>query len=336
MAVNNSQDKAWRRREFFFSGAVVLAGPGVVLAQSAATGYPRQAIRMIVPFAAGGPTDILARAIGVRLTERLGQPVVIDNRAGAGGNIGAELASKAAPDGYTLILATAGILAVNPSLAKVRFDSVKDFAPITLTATLTSIMVVHPSLNIKNVKELIQLAKAKPGELSYGSSGNGTASHLAMEKFNRAAGVDIRHIPYKGASPAVNDLLSGTVQVMLIGLPTVMPHVTAGRIIALGISSPGPSAMAPGMVSIAEAAGLPGFEVSNWLGLLAPAGTPRPIITRLNAEIVEILHRPEVKDQLLKGGFEPVTSTPKQFASYLDSELKVWSKVVKDAGIKID
>lgn len=319
--------------------SLVAAGslaPSAALAQGGAGNYPQQPIKIIVPFAAGGPTDVLARAIGLRLTERLGQPVLIENRAGAGGNIGAEIAAKAPPDGYTLMLGTAGILAVNPSLSKVRFDSIKDFAPITLTANLTSLLAVHPSLKVKNAKELIALAKSKPGQLNYGSSGNGTASHLAMERLNRIAGIDIRHVPYKGAAPAVNDLVASNVQVMLIGLPTIMPQVASGRVVPLGISSLKPSAMAPGMPTIADAAGLPGFEVTNWLGMLAPAGTPRPIIARLNSEIVEILNRPDVREQLLGAGFEPLTSTTEYFASYLESELALWSKFVKDTGIKID
>jgi tripartite-type tricarboxylate transporter receptor subunit TctC len=291
---------------------------------------------MIIPFAAGGPTDVLARAISVKLSERLGQPVLNDNRAGAGGNIAAESAARATPDGYTLMLGTAGILTANPHLSKVRFDSQKDFAPIGLTAGLSSIMVVHPSLNVKTVKELIALAKSKPDALSYGSSGNGSASHLAMERFNREVGVNIQHIPYKGAAPAVNDLLSGTVQVMLIGLPTIMPHVTSGRVIPLGVSSLKASPLAPGVMPLADAMGVPSFEVNNWIGLVAPAGTPKAIITKLNAEVMGILRNPEVRDQLLKGGFEPLTSTPEQFASQIDIELSVWRKVIKDAGIKID
>lgn len=337
--LNNVQLKSPRRglvllAGWFAAAAIVISTS--VPAQSPAASYPDKPIRMIVPFAAGGPTDMLARAIGQKLTERWGQPVIIDNRPGAGGNIGAELASKAAPDGYTLMLATAGILAVNPSLSKVRFDTLKDFVPITLTANLTSIMVVHPSLQVKTVKELIQLAKARPGQLNYGSAGNGSASHLAMEMFNRVAQVSIVHIPYKGAAPAVTDLVGGTVQVMLIGLPTVMPFVRAGRVVALGISSSGPSPMAPGMITIAESGGLPGFKVSNWLGLVAPAGTQRSIISKLNTGIVDILRLPEMKERLLKGGFEPTGSTPEQFASYLESELRNWARVVKDAGITID
>jgi tripartite-type tricarboxylate transporter receptor subunit TctC len=322
------------RRAGLLGALAAVASP--VHAQSAAAAYPTKPIRMIVPFATGGPTDVLARAIGQKLTERWGQTVLIDNRPGAGGNIGAELAARAAPDGYTLMLATAGILAVNPSLSKVRFDSQKDFAPIALTANLTSIMVVHPSLPVKSVRELIQLAKSRPGELNYGSAGNGTASHLSTEKFKRVAQIDMKHIPYKGAAPAVNDLLSGTVQVMLIGLPTVMPHVAGGRLVALGISSLEPSPMAPGLPTIADSGGLPGFEVTNWLGLVAPAQTDRVIVDRLNREVVAILAMPDVKQQLLKSGFEPTGSTQGEFAKLLDAELKTWARVIREAGITND
>jgi len=197
-------------------------------------------------------------------------------------------------------------------------------------------MVVNPSLQVKTVKELIALAKARPGELTYGTPGNGSASHLAMEMFNRAAQVNIRHIPYKGAAPAVVDLIGGNLQVMLIGVPVVMPHVMSGRLVALGVASAGPSPMAPGMITIAESGGLPGFEIRNWLGLVAAAGTPRDIVDKLSAAINEILRVPEVKEQLLKSGFEPTRSTPGYFATYLESELKYWAKVVKDAGITTD
>jgi len=250
--------------------------------------------------------------------------------------IGAGLTAKSASDGYTLLLPTQGILTVNPALAKVRFDTLKDFAPITLVANLTSVMVVNPSLQVKTVKELIALAKARPGELTYGTPGNGSASHLAMEMFNRAAQVNIRHIPYKGAAPAVVDLIGGNLQVMLIGVPVVMPHVTSGRLVALGVASAGPSPMAQGMITIAESGGLPGFEIRNWLGLVASAGTPRDIVDKLSTAINEILRVPEVKEQLLKSGFEPTGSTPEYFASYLEAELKYWAKVVKDAGITAD
>jgi tripartite-type tricarboxylate transporter receptor subunit TctC len=314
----------------------MLAAATNAQAQNPAAGYPNKQIRMIVPFAAGGPNDFLARAIGQRLTERWGQPVVIDNRPGAGGNIGAELTAKSPPDGYTLLVATQGILAVNPSLYKLRIDTLKELAQVALLANLTSIMVVHPSLQVKTVKELIRLAQRRPGELTYGTPGNGSASHLSMEIFNRAAHTNIRHIPYKGAAPAVVDLIGGTIQVMLIGVPVVMPHVISGRLVALGVASAAPSPMAPGLPTIAESGGLPGFEIRNWLGLVAAAGTPREIVAKLNSEINEILRLPEVKEQLLKNGFEPTGGTPEYFASYLESELKYWAKVVKDAGISAD
>lgn len=337
--VNNAQLKLLPRNGALIAGwiaaALIAAAPGAH-AQNPAANYPNKPIRVIVPFATGGPTDILARAIGQKLTERWGQPVLIDNRAGAGGNIGAEMTARAAPDGYTLLLGTAGILMVNPSLSAVRFDTLKDFAPIALTSNLGSIMVVHPSLRVKTVKELIQYAKARPGQLNYASSGNGSASHLGMEMFNRATQLNIKHIPYKGAAPGVADLVAGNVQVMLIGLPTVMPQVTAGRVVALGVPTLAPSPLAPGVPTIAESGGLPGFEISNWLGLVAPAATPRAIITKLNAEVVDLLRLPDVKEQLFKGGFEPTGSTIEQMASVLESGLKTWAKFVKEAGITID
>ncbi len=288
---------------------------------------------MIVPFPAGGPADALARIVGEQLAQRLGQPVVIDNRAGAGGSIGAEMAARAEPNGYTLLFTTAGVVTVNPSLNKVPFDTMRDFTPVVLAATISSILVVPPSLHVVSVQELIRLAKSKPGELNYGSSGSGSASHLAMESFNRAAGVRITHVPYKGAAPAVTDLLSGNVQVMLIGLSTVMPFVRAGRLTPLGVSSLAPSPFAPDIPTIASA-GMPGFEVSNWLGMFAPVRTNAAIIEKLNAATNAIMTLPDTKQRMGKDGFENVASnTPAQFASYVQSEIARWSKVVKEAGI---
>lgn len=314
-----------------FAAAVVLTAHGA--STNAAAAYPDKPVRMIVSFAPGGPADILARAISQKLSERMGQQVVVDNRAGASGNIAAEVAARAAPDGHTLFLSTAGVLTVNPTLFKMPVDTVKDFAPITLAATITSILVVHPSLGVKTVKELIQLAKAKPGQLSYGSAGNGAASHLAMELFKSTAGIDMLHVPYKGAAPAITDLVGGQVQVMLIGVPVAMPQVRAGKLTALGIASLKRSPFAPELPTIADS-GLPGFEVSNWLGVLAPAGTPREIVNRLNREIVDILRQPDVKERLFQQGFETVVSTPEQFAAYMRTELGKWAKVIKQAGIK--
>lgn len=320
--------------------AVCLAAGALLVAGSASaqnpSAYPTKPIRIIIPFVVGGPTDILTRVIGQKLTEKLGQQVLADNRGGAGGNIAAEMTAKAAPDGYTLMLGTPGILTVNPSLSQVRFDTLKDFTPVTIAANLTSILVVHPSLGVKTGKELIQYAKARPGQLNYGSSGNGSASHLAMEMFNRAAQVSMRHIPYKGAAPAANDLIAGTVQVLLIGLPTVMPHVATGRIVALGVPTATPSPLAPGIPTVADSAGLPGFEMSNWLGFVMPSATPRAIVTRLNTEIVSIVRLPDVKAQLLKAGIEPTGSSIEEMAAALDAGLKSWPRIVKEANIKID
>ena len=307
---------------------------GTAVAQSG--GYPARPLRLVVPFAAGGPTDILARVIAQRLSERWGQQTVIDNRPGGGGNIGAELVVKAAPDGYTLILATQGILSVNPSLYRnLRFDPVRDFAPVSMAAAMANILIVHPSLEAKTVRELIQLAKAKPGQLLYASAGSGSASHLATEMFKSMAGVDIAHVPYKGAAPAVVDLLGGHVQVMLIGLPAGLPSARTGRLRALGVSSLQRSAAAPELPTLNES-GFPGFEVVNWLGVLAPAGTPPAILDKLNAEVQAILRLPDTRERLLGQGFEPGGNTRAQFANYIKAELARWTKVVKDSGARAE
>jgi tripartite-type tricarboxylate transporter receptor subunit TctC len=296
--------------------------------------YPNKPIRLIVPFAAGGPNDALARVLGLKLGERWGQPVVVDNKAGAGGSIGAEFVAKAPADGYTLLLSTTGVVAINPSLSQVHFDTVKDFAPITLAATIPSLLVVPPSLNVKSAKEFIALAKTQSGKMNFGSSGPGSASHLAMAMFDKAAGIELQHVPYKGAAPAVTDLLGGNVQAMLIGVSTVLPYVNAGKLVPLGVSSLKPSPLVPNVPTIAEAAGLPKFEVSNWLGVFAPTGTPPAIVNKLNAEINKIMQQPETWQSLSKDGFEPVTAnTPAQFGSYVKSEIAKWSKLVKDAHI---
>ena len=306
------------------------------LAQTPAASYPTKPIRIIIPFVVGGPTDILTRVIGQKMTEHWGQQVLADNRGGAGGNIAAEMTAKSAPDGYTLMLGTPGILTINPFLGEVHFDTLKDFTAVTMASNLTSILVVHPSLGVKTGKELIQYAKTRPGQLNFGSSGNGSTSHIAMEMFNRAAGINIRHIPYKGAAPAASDLVAGTVQVLMIGLPTVMPHVATGRIIALGVPTPTPSALAPGIPTVAESAGLPGFEVSNWLGFVMPAATPRSIVLRLNTEINSIVRTPEVRAQLLKAGLEPTGSTVEEMQASLETGLKNGARIVKEANITLD
>jgi len=296
--------------------------------------YPVKQIRMIVPFAAGGPTDILARVIAQKLSAAWGQQVITDNRAGAAGNIGTEMVAKAAPDGYTLLASSSGILTVNPNLfSKQPFDIQRDFSPITIATSVTNILVVHPSLPVRSVKELIALAKKRPGELSYSSSGIGSASHLSMELLKFTAGISVAHIPYKGAHPGVVDLVAGQVDMTLIGLPPALPHVKSGRLRALGVANK--SVALPDMPTIAES-GLPGFSVVNWLAVLAPAGTNKDVIAKLNSEIVRAVHQPDVKAQLMAEGFEPIGSSPERLAEEIRVWIPKWGEVIRKAGIKAE
>ena len=298
--------------------------------------YPNKAIRWIVPFPAGGPSDVLARAIGHKLSEHWGQQVVIDNRSGAGGNIGSDLAAKAAPDGYTLLMGYVGPLTINPSLyRKMPYDTVKDFAPVTAIASSTLILAAHPATTIKSLKELIARAKSGQSTLSFASAGNGTPAHLAGELVNAMAGIKIQHVPYKGAAPVVTELLGNQVPLGIAALPAVIQHVKAGRLNALGVSSAKRSIFAPDVPTIAES-GLPGYEVENWQGLLVPAGTTREIVNKLHTETVKILQSQDVKDRLYSQGFEIGTSTPEQFAAYLKADMVKWAKLVKSSGASID
>ena len=298
--------------------------------------YPVKSIRLVVTFPPGGPADILARAIGQQLTAAIGQQVFVDNRPGANGNIGTEIVAKAPADGYTLLLATAGILAVNPSLhSRLPFDVAKDLAPITLLAANTNALIVHPALPAKSVKEFIALARARPGQLSYASSGTGAASHLAMELFKSTAGIDILHIPYKGAAPGIIDLIGGHVQAMLIGMPAALPPVKAGKLRALAVSSLRRSPVAPELPTIAES-GLPGFEVVNWTGMLATGGTSAEIIAKLNQEIVRVLRQADTNEKLASQGFEALGGSPEQFAAYIKTETVKWAKVVAASGARAD
>ena len=302
---------------------------------ASAQAYPHKTIRMIVPFPAGGPTDIIARSVGQKLTESTGQAVVIDNRGGSGGNIGTDIVAKSAADGYTLLMAIVSF-AINPTLySKLPFDPVRDFAPISRTGAATIIFVASPSLGAKSIKDLIALAKAKPREINFGSPGSGTPHHLAGELLKTAAGIDLIHIPYKGAAPAVADLLGGQVNTAFVSLPAALPHVKAGKLIGLGITSPGRSAVAPELPTFAEA-GLGGYALENWYGALAPAGTPREIVNKLNAEIVKALQLPDVKERLTSQGFETRTSTPDEFAAFIKSEIVKWAPIVKASGAKVD
>lgn len=310
-----------------------MACAGGATAQSA---YPVKAIRWIVPFPAGGPSDVLARAIGYKLSEHWGQQVVIDNRSGAGGNIGSDLAAKAAPDGYTLLMGYVGPLTINPSLyRKMPYDTVKDFAPVTAIASSTLILAAHPATAIKSIKELIARAKSGQSTLSFASAGNGTPAHLAGELVNAMAGIRIQHVPHKGAAPVVTELLGNQVPLGIAALPAVIQHVKAGRLNALGVSSAKRSIFAPDVPTIAES-GLPGYEVENWQGLLVPAGTPRGIVNKLHTETVKILQSQDVKDRLYSQGFEIGTSTPEQFATYLKADIVKWAKLVKSSGASID
>jgi tripartite-type tricarboxylate transporter receptor subunit TctC len=327
---------ATRLREHATLTAVVAAAVLLTFGHDASSqSYPVKVVRVVVPLAAGGPGDLLARAIGPKLSENLGQPVVIDNRPGANTNVGNEAVAKAAPDGHMLLL-TASTLTINPSLyAHLAYDPIRDFAPIALVALTPLVLVAHPSLPVKSVKELIALAKSKPGQLLYGSAGNGSTLHLAGEMFNTMTGVKLTHIPYKGVTNAFSDLLGGQISLMFPGTPIALPQAKAGKLRALGTTGARRTPAAPELPTIAEA-GVPGYEVSVWYGFLAPAGTPSGVINRLHAELGKILQLPEIKERWAVLGAEPVYNTPDQFAAFLKTDLGKWAKVVRDSGAKID
>jgi tripartite-type tricarboxylate transporter receptor subunit TctC len=301
-----------------------------------AQSYPTKPVRLVVPFPAGGTTDILARIIGQELSKNLKQPVVVDDRPGAGGNIGSDMVAKAAPDGYTLVMGAVGTHAINASLyKKMLYDPVKDFAPVVLVATVPNVLVVPASLRVNSVKELIAYGKANPGKLDFGSSGNGTSIHLSGELFKSMTGINMRHVPYKGSAPAVTGLLGAEVQMMFDNLPSSLPHIRVGKLKALGVTSAKRSAALPNVPTIAEA-GVPGYEVTSWFGILAPKGTPPDIVAKLNGEVVKILESPETKKRILEQGAEPVGGTPERFAALIKSEVPKWAKLVKDSGAKVD
>ncbi len=301
-----------------------------------AQAFPNHAIRLVVPFPAGGTTDILARDVAKQLTETLGQAVVVDNRPGAGGNIGADIVAKAAPDGYTLLMGTVGTHAINPSLyAKMPYDHVKDFTPVVLVAGVPNVLVVNPSVPVNTVADLIKLAKAKPGSINFASSGSGTSIHLSGELFKTMAGVDMTHVPYKGSSPALTDLMGGQVQIMFDNLPSSLPLIKSGKLRAVAVTSLKRAPALPDVPTIAES-GLPGFEASSWFGILAPAGTPAPIVARLNAEVNKWLQSPQAKQQLLTQGAEPAGGPPETFVAHIRAETEKWAKVVKASGAKAD
>ena len=311
--------------------AVALSQAGAATAQA----YPTKPPRLIVPQSAGGSTDQVARPLAQQMGAALGQSVIVDNRPGAGSVIGTDVVAKSAPDGYTL-LAVAASFSMSPSLyKKLPFDPIRDFAPISLLSSLPNILVVHPSLPVKSVKELIAFTKARPGQLNFGSSGMATGTRMSMELLKHMTGIEMVHVPYKGGAPSVTALMSGEVQVTLATISTALPHVKSGRLRALAVSTARRSPAAPEVPAIAES-GVPGYDYASWIGLLAPAKTPPAIISRLNAEAVKALQTPEIKAILAAEGSEPVGNSPEQFAAILMTEVARWAKVVKAAGIKAD
>jgi tripartite-type tricarboxylate transporter receptor subunit TctC len=302
---------------------------------AAQTSYPEKPIRMVVGFPPGGAPDTVARLLGQKLSEALRQPVVMDNATGAGGNIATERVAKAAPDGYTLGFLVNGQLVINPSMYKLAFDPAKDLAPISQVSVTPNMLVVNVAVPAKNVQELISLARAKPGELTFASGGTGTGNHMAAELFKSVAGLDIRHIPYKGVLAAVPDLLGGRVTMMFSPLPVVLPLVREGKLRAIAVTSLKRSSSAPELPTIAES-GYPGFEVTIWYGLLAPAGTSPAIIRRLHLETVKALAQPDLRAKLTDQGLEAIGSSPEEFAAVIKSETPTWAKVIKDAAIKPD
>jgi tripartite-type tricarboxylate transporter receptor subunit TctC len=297
--------------------------------------YPSKAIRLIVPFAPGGSNDIMARIVGQKFSESMGQQVVVDNRGGASGIIGTDLAAKAQADGYTLLMMSL-TLTVNPSLyKKLPYDTEKDLAPVTLVASAPLMLVVHPSIPAKSLQELIAHARANPGRLNFGSGGPGTTPHLAGEMLKTMAGLQLTHVPYKGGGPALADLVGGQIQLMLENIPSTLPFVRSGKLRALALSGPKRSALVPELPTLDEA-GLKGYEIVGWNGLFVPAGTPRPIVARLHAETVRLLALPDVKERLAAMGAEGVGNTPEQFAAFIRTEIQKWARVVRDAGLKAE
>jgi tripartite-type tricarboxylate transporter receptor subunit TctC len=313
--------------------AAVLAA-AVPIAARAADAYPSKPVHIIVPYPAGGVADALPRIVGEKLSQKWGQPVIIENKAGASGNIGMEEGARAEPDGYTLVLAAAGNMTVNPVLFKnLRFDTYKDLAPVTLLAASPNVLVVHPSVPAKNYKELVAYAKQNPGKLNFASPGEGSGAHLAGELFNLEAGVKTVHIPYKGMAPAVNDLLGGNVQMMFAGISTVLQHIKSGKLVAIAMAAPKRSPQLPDLPTVAEE-GLPGFDVTSWYGIVVRAGTPPAVVQKVQRDIADALKAPDVQTKLAGYGLEPVGNTPEAFDAMIKSETRKWTDIVHKAGIK--
>lgn len=303
---------------------------------TASAAFPDKPVKMVVPFPAGGATDLMARGLAQNLSEQLGTPVVIDNRGGAGGTLAAESVARAPADGYTLLFATMGTLAINPALyPKLRYDPLNHFAPIALTHLTPRVLVVSASVKAHHVSELIALAKSQPGQITYGSAGNGSSSHLSGALFENMAGVDMTHVPYKGSAPLLTDLLAGRVDSTFDSLTVYEEHIKSGRVRALGVTSRKRMTALPGVPTLAEA-GLPGYEVSNWLGLLAPAGTPRDTMALLHAAVTRAMANAQMRAQLVALGIEPQSSTPEEFGALIRSEIPKWARIVKVSGAKVE
>ncbi|WP_299451452.1 tripartite tricarboxylate transporter substrate binding protein [uncultured Pigmentiphaga sp.] len=313
--------------------ALVAASP-ITAAQ--ADSYPSQPIRLVVPYAAGGTSDLIARLLAEPMAAALKVPLVVENRAGAGGNIGTEQVARAKADGYTLLMGVVATHGINPSLyKKTGYDPVKDFEPVTLIASTPSVVLVNPKLPVQSIQDLIAMAKSSPGKINFGSSGNGSSHHLAGELFKSMARVEMLHIPYRGTAAAQVDLIAGEIQVLFDTLPSAMPHIKAGKVRPLAVTSATRDPSLPDLPTVAEA-GLPGYEVGSWYGLLFPAGTPKEIVSRVNAIVVDIVQSPAIRQQLLSYGATPIASTPEAFAAHINSELKKWAAVIRTAGASVD
>jgi tripartite-type tricarboxylate transporter receptor subunit TctC len=321
------------KKQIFLGACALVAA--VAAAPLCAQGYPSKPVRFILPFPPGGPTDILGRIIGQKLAPQLGQPVVPENRPGAGGNVGTEFAAKQPADGYAIVLASPS-LSISPGLyKKLGYDPIKDFAPITLVAQIPNILLVHPSVPAKTLKELVQLAKAHPGKLSFGSGGLGTSNHLGSEMLKGLTGIDMLHVPYKGSNEAMVAMIGGHVDMVVIGVPPTLPHIKAGRVRPLAVLAAERLPYLPDVPTSREA-GIPNYEVITSYGILAPAGTPRDIINRLNSDWIKIAAQADTKERLTAAGYEPMTSTPEQYGEFIKTEMVRWAKVIKDANVHIE
>jgi tripartite-type tricarboxylate transporter receptor subunit TctC len=319
-----------------FCGLTITCMAGLTAWDASAQDYPARPVRVVVAVPAGGTPDVLARAVTPAMSTLLGQPLVLDNRGGAGGRIAAETVAGAPPDGYTLFMASPPCLTILPHISKVPYDTLKDFTPISLISTGDMLLLVPPGSPITGVKDLIARAKSAPGKLNYGSAGNGTANHIGMEVFKQMAGINLTHVPYSGAPQSVTDLLGGRLDVMLNSIPPALPHVKSGRLRALAVAGGKRSPLLPEIPTVDEASGLRGFQAGSWLGFLAPAGTPRPIVARLNEAAVKAVNDPEIRARLIAIGGDPVGNTPQEFAAFLRSDYQKNGAAAKQAGLRIE